>query len=63
VTEIRKILSTSAYIIFFLIHIPLSRFSSLFSILTAIIPCILDKRSKENIYLGLNRVIAYITLN
>lgn len=44
-----------------MIHIPLSRVSSLFSIGTALIPCILDKKSKENIYLSLNKFVCFVT--
>jgi hypothetical protein len=33
-----------------MIHIPLTKISSLFSIVTAIIPVILDKKNKEAIY-------------
>lgn len=61
IKEIRKILSVSALIFFLLIQIPLSRYSSLFSLLTAFIPCILDKNSKENIYLFLNRLVTLVT--
>lgn len=35
-----------------MIHIPLTKISSLFSIATAIIPVILDKKNKEAIYEG-----------
>ncbi len=48
----RDIQSISATIVFVMIHIPLTKISSLFSVLTAIIPVILDKRNKEWIYLN-----------
>jgi hypothetical protein len=47
----REIQSLSAVIVFVMIHIPLTKISSLFSVLTSVIPVILDKRNKEQIYL------------
>ena len=46
----RYIQSVSAAIVFVMVHIPLSKVSSLFAILTSLIPMVLDKSNKENIY-------------
>jgi hypothetical protein len=46
----RYIQSVSAAIVFIMVHIPLSKVSSLFAILTSLIPMVLDKSNKENIY-------------
>jgi hypothetical protein len=46
----REIQSMSAILVFILIHIPLTKISSLFSVLTSVIPIILDKRNKEQVY-------------
>ena len=48
----RDIQSVSAMLVFVMIHIPLTKISSMFSLLTAIIPVILDKKNKEYIYLS-----------
>lgn len=48
----RQIQSISAAVFFILIHIPLTKISSLFSLVTSIIPVILDKQNKEAIYQG-----------
>jgi hypothetical protein len=59
----REIQSISASIFFILIHIPLTKISSLFSVLTAIVPVILDKNNKEQIYLGAYYVSRAFTNN
>ena len=46
-TVMREIQSLSATLVFIMIHIPLTKISSLFSGLTSVIPVILDKRNKE----------------
>ena len=46
----RDIQSASAIIFFVLIHIPLSKISSLFSVITAIVPVILARGNKELIF-------------
>ena len=46
-----------------MIHIPLTKISSLFSIVTAIIPVILDKKNKEAIYEGAYYVCRAFTSN
>jgi hypothetical protein len=43
----RDIQSVSAMLVFVMIHIPLTKISSMFSLVTAIIPVILDKKNKE----------------
>ena len=48
----RDIQSVSAMIVFVMIHVPLTKISSMFSLLTAVIPVILDKKNKEHIYLS-----------
>ena len=48
----REIQSSSAVLVFVMIHIPLTKISSAFSLLTAVIPVILDKKNKEQIYLS-----------
>jgi hypothetical protein len=52
----RDIQSSSAMIVFMMVHIPLAKISSAFSCLTALIPMILDKRNKENIYLAIHAI-------
>ena len=59
----REIQSVSALIFFVLIHIPLTKISSLFSIVTAVIPVILDKYNKEQIYIGAYYVSRAFTNN
>lgn len=53
----RYIQSVSAAIVFIMIHIPLSKVSSLFAILTALIPMVLDKSNKEMIYQALHLMV------
>jgi hypothetical protein len=53
----RYIQSASALIFFIMIHIPLSKISSLFAILTALVPMILDKGNKEMIYKSLHQIV------
>lgn len=48
----------SAMFFFIMIHIPLSKISSLFCIATALIPLILDKKNKEDIYLNLHLLVS-----
>lgn len=48
----RTIQSVSALIFFVLVHMPLAKISSLFAILTALIPMFLDKKVKQQIFLG-----------
>jgi len=62
IRTIRTISNRSCLIFFVLIHIPLVRFSPLFSLLTALFPCILDKRTKQEVYLGLNRLLGLLFL-
>lgn len=59
----RHIESVSAALFFVAIHIPLSRVSSLFSLITAVVPLILDKKIKENIYLKTNRVATRLSFS
>ena len=59
----REIQNISALICFIMIHIPLSRISSLFSLLTVTIPMALDKKNKINLYLKLNRMANSLTFS
>jgi hypothetical protein len=53
----RDIQSFSAMLFFLLVHACLSRFSSLFCILTSIVPVILDKDTKANIYATIYQIV------
>ena len=59
----RQIQSISAAVFFILVHIPLTKISSLFSLATSIIPVILDKQNKEAIYEGAYYVSRAFTSN
>jgi hypothetical protein len=61
--SMRSMQSTSAIIFFLLIHIPLSRISSLFSLLTALIPLILTSRNKKAIYLFTSKIVIFLTFS
>jgi hypothetical protein len=50
VEAMRYIQSVSALVVFVMVHVPLSKISSLFSIVTAILPMCLDKSNKERFY-------------
>lgn len=52
-----EIQNYSAMFFFIMIHIPLSKISSLFCLVTALIPLILDKKNKEDIYLTLHQLV------
>ena len=53
----RDIENLSALLFFLLLHIPLSKISSLYSMVTALIPLLLDTRNKEKFYLTINKVV------
>ncbi|CDW75090.1 UNKNOWN [Stylonychia lemnae] len=59
----RNIQNTSAILFFILVHIPLSRVSQFFALVTTMIPLILDKKNKERIYIWAYKAVAFITRN
>ena len=50
----RDIQNYSAIVFFLLIHIPLSKLSSLYSFMTSIVPLILNRANKDNLYISLS---------
>jgi len=46
-----------------MIHVPLSRISQFFALLTTMVPLILDKKNKQRIYLKAHRIVSIITFN
>jgi len=59
----RQIQNISALIFFILIHVPLCRLSPYFSLLTSLIPLILDKKNKQRIYLWAYKFVALATFD
>ena len=60
--EIMRGIQTKSTVIFFvMIHIPLSRMHSAFAFLTALIPIMLNVRTKYYFYERTNRVVCWIT--
>ena len=46
-----------------LVHIPLSKISSLFSFLTALVPLSLDKKNKLAIYMSAHDIVSFEELD
>ena len=53
----RDIQNYSAIVFFLLIHIPLSKLSSLYSFMTSIVPLILNRANKDNLYISLSQTV------